>query len=84
MKDRIFRDWLSSGWELFFLFVLNILFSFNNGIPTSINTYVMNGYAGITADLSMATYCYYAGMVCAIPLVFRSHPSRDLSHTSLP
>ncbi len=71
MKDHIFRDWLGSGWELFFLFVLNILFSFNNGIPTSINTYVMNGYAGITADLSMATYCYYAGMVCAIPLVFR-------------
>ncbi len=71
MKDRIFRDWLSSGWELFLLFILNILFSFNNGIPSSINTYVMNSYAGITADLSMATYCYYAGMVCAIPLVFR-------------
>jgi len=71
MRDRIFRDWLSTGWELFFLFVLNILLSFNNGIPSSINSYVMSGYAGISADLSMATYCYYAGMVCAIPLVFR-------------
>lgn len=71
MRDRIFRDWLSAGWELFFLFVLNILLSFNNGIPSSINSYVMSGYAGISADLSMATYCYYAGMVCAIPLVFR-------------
>ncbi|WP_104385783.1 MFS transporter [Sphingobacterium sp. HMA12] len=71
MKDRIFRDWLSPAWELFLLFVLNIIFSFNNGIPSSVNTYVMNGYAGISADLNMATYCYYAGMVCAIPLVFR-------------
>ncbi|WP_286860627.1 MULTISPECIES: MFS transporter [Sphingobacterium] len=71
MKDRIFRDWLSPTWELFFLFLLNIIFSFNNGIPSSVNTYVMNGYAGISADLNMATYCYYAGMVCAIPLVFR-------------
>ncbi|MCW8309771.1 MFS transporter [Sphingobacterium sp. InxBP1] len=71
MRDRIFRDWVSPRWELFLLFILNIIFSFNNGIPSSINTYVMNGYAGISADLSMATYCYYAGMVCAIPLVFR-------------
>ncbi len=71
MKDRIFRDWLNSKWELFFLFLLNVIFSFNNGIPSSINTYVMNGYSGISADLNMATYCYYAGMVCAIPLVFR-------------
>nr|WP_288812999.1 MFS transporter [uncultured Sphingobacterium sp.] len=71
MKDRIFRNWLNSKWELFFLFLLNIIYSFNNGIPSAVNTYVVNGYAGISADLSMATYCYYAGMVCAIPLVFR-------------
>jgi len=69
--DRVFRAWVPRQLDLWILLLMSVMLSFNNGIPTSINTYMMNGQAGIPADMSMASYAYYTGMSCAIPLIFR-------------
>lgn len=69
--DRVFRAWVPQQMDLWLLLAISIMLSFNNGIPTSISTYILGDQAGMAADMSMASYAYYTGMSCAIPLVFR-------------
>ncbi|WP_157278991.1 hypothetical protein [Olivibacter sitiensis] len=69
--DRVFRAWVPRQLDLWILLLMSVMLSFNNGIPTGISLYVLSDQAGIPADISMASYAYYTGMSCAIPLVFR-------------
>jgi len=68
---RAFHSWIPPKLDLWLLLLLSTILSFTNGIPTTLATYILSDQAGIPADMTMASYAYYTGMACAIPLVFR-------------
>ncbi|SEN22246.1 hypothetical protein SAMN05216436_11351 [bacterium A37T11] len=71
MSDRIFRSWVPQQLDFWLLLILATFLSFSNGIPTTISSYIIGSQSAISSDISMASYAYYTGMTCAMPLVFR-------------
>jgi DHA2 family multidrug resistance protein len=71
MNNRVFYDWVPKSLDLYLLLTLSIMLSFNGGIPSTISSYVIGSQSAIPADLSMASFAYFSGMACVLPLTLR-------------
>jgi DHA2 family multidrug resistance protein len=71
MINRIFYDWLPKKLDFWLLLFLNITMSFTNGIPNTITNYVIGAQSSVAADINMASFAYYTGMVCVFPIILR-------------
>lgn len=71
MKQRFFYNWVPAGMDVWLLLSLSIILSFNSGVSSTIAGYVIGEQSAISADLSMASFAYFAGLACVLPLTLR-------------
>ncbi len=71
MKTRLFYDWVPENFDFWILLSLAIMLAFNGGIPSTIYSYVIGAEGADSADLSMASYSYVAGLSIVLPLASR-------------
>jgi DHA2 family multidrug resistance protein len=71
MINRVFYDWVPKKLDFWLLLFLNITLAFTGGIPSTIAPYVIGSQSSVAADVTMAGYAYFTGMVCVFPIVLR-------------
>jgi DHA2 family multidrug resistance protein len=71
MNNRVFYNWVPKKLDVYLLLLLSIMLSFNSGIPSTVAGYVVGSQSALAADLSMASFAYFSGMACALPLTLR-------------
>lgn len=71
MNTRIFYDWVPAKLDLWLLLILSTTLAFTAGIPSTISGFVMGAQSSTPPDVSMASYAYFSGMACVLPLTLR-------------
>ncbi len=71
MNNRVFHNWVPAKLDLWLILFLSIVLSFNSGIQSTISGYIVGAQSFIPADMTMASYAYFSGMVCVLPFTLR-------------